>query len=233
MIAPLPSLSAIHEKERELEDVRCFSEEEFARIIADVGFSCRCCARCCTREYNGHVFLLDEDVRTIRRVDPEALIPAPGYEFCDQSGMFYVSGYALRTDENGACHFLERGRCTRYFERPLVCRCYPYMLHREPDERGSVDWRQISGLDEHGEYHVPIDPAECLRIAQETKRYEIAALEQEIAFLKLIRSFFQQQGLRHVRRTYDLQMRKVREGRPVDVMVFYQGGFERCRAVYQ
>jgi len=106
------------------------------------------------------------------------------------------------------------------------------MLHREPDADGAIDWRQISGLDQHGEYNVPIDPAECLRIAREAKRYEIASLEQEIAFLDLIRSHFQQRGLRHVRRIYDLQMRKVREGEPVEVMVFYQGRFERCQAVY-
>jgi Fe-S-cluster containining protein len=231
MIAPIPSLSTIEEKERELEDVRNFPEDEFASIIADVGFSCTCCARCCTREYNEHVFLLDEDVPVIRRVDPDALIPAPGYDFCDQYGTFYVSGYALRTDEAGACHFLERGRCTQYLQRPFICRCYPHMLHREPDARGAIDWRQISGLDEHGEYNVPIDPAECQRIARETKRYEVASLEHEIAFLKLIRSYFQQQGFRHVRRTYDLQMRKLREGHAVEVMVFYQGSFERCRAV--
>jgi hypothetical protein len=105
------------------------------------------------------------------------------------------------------------------------------MLHREPDDRGAIDWRQISGLDEHGEYNVPIDPAECQRIARETKRYEVASLEHEIAFLKLIRSYFQQHALRHVQRTYDLQMRKLREGHAVEVMVFYQGSFERCRAV--
>jgi hypothetical protein len=107
------------------------------------------------------------------------------------------------------------------------------MLHREPDEQGAIDWRQISGLNEHGDYNVPMDTAECLRIARETKRYEIASLEQEIAFLKLIRSHFQQRGLRHVQRAYDLQMKKLREGQPVEVMVFYQGSFERCRAIYQ
>src|SRR5690606_18027657 len=102
-----------------------------------------------------HVFLLDDDVEVVRRIDPGALVPAPFYEFCDQHGTFYVSGYAMRTDGTGACHFLEEGRCRCYEMRPLVCRCYPYMLHREPDAHGTIDWRQIGGLDEHGDYNVP------------------------------------------------------------------------------
>ncbi|HII76782.1 MAG TPA: YkgJ family cysteine cluster protein, partial [Methanolinea sp.] len=61
-----------------------------------MGFSCTYCARCCTRAFNGHVLLLDEDAARIRSIDPTALEPQPEYDLCDQYGTFYVSGYTLR-----------------------------------------------------------------------------------------------------------------------------------------
>ena len=32
----------------------------------------------------------------VKTIDPDAYEPAPDPEFCDQNGMLYVSGYALR-----------------------------------------------------------------------------------------------------------------------------------------
>ncbi|CAJ37322.1 hypothetical protein RCIX2202 [Methanocella arvoryzae MRE50] len=46
------------------------------------------------------------------------MMPAPYYEFCDQNGEFYVSGYAIRANRDGTCHFLEKGRCRIYEQRP-------------------------------------------------------------------------------------------------------------------
>ncbi|NLL11411.1 MAG: YkgJ family cysteine cluster protein, partial [Methanomicrobiales archaeon] len=40
-----------------------WQEQDLADIIIDVGFSCLMCGRCCTTEFNGHVFLLDSDAR--------------------------------------------------------------------------------------------------------------------------------------------------------------------------
>ena len=128
--------------------------DRLAGVIKDIGFRCTSCAKCCTRAFNGHVFLLDRDVTAVLALDPAALEPAPAPEFCDQNGIFYVSGYALRTqdDDNGSCWFLKNGRCRIYEHRFTICRIYPYMLHREPDEHRNIDWRQFSGLDQHGEY---------------------------------------------------------------------------------
>ena len=129
-----------------------YPAERLAGIIREVGFRCDCCARCCTRAFNGHVFLLDRDVAVVREIDPGAIEPAPDPEFCDQNGIFYVSGYALRAkdDAEGSCWFLDGGKCRIYDRRFSICRIYPYMLHREADEEGNIDWRQISGLEMHG-----------------------------------------------------------------------------------
>ena len=65
-----------------------------------------------------------------------------------------------------------------------------YMLHREPDNEGKIDWRQISGLDKHGEYDAAITEDESLTIARETMEYEHAFLDQQIAFLDCVQEWF-------------------------------------------
>jgi Fe-S-cluster containining protein len=205
--------------------------ERLAGVIREIGFRCTGCAKCCTGEFNGHVFLLDQDVKAIRTIDPGVLEPAPLPEFCDQNGIFYVSGYALRThaDEIGTCLFLENGRCRIYDSRPVICRIYPSMLHREADDDGKVDWRQFSGLDKHGEYGVTVSDEESACIARETIEYENAFLTHEIHFLEYIEEYFTRNNLRHVQKKYDDLMRGFLKGDSITVMVFYDGQLEENR----
>ncbi len=225
---PEPFGSLVREYGQELHALRGYPEDHFADIIQDVGFTCDRCARCCTRAFNGHVHLLDDDVERLSRHDFSALEPAFPYDFCDRHGTFYVSGYTIRAhrDAAGSCLFLEDGRCRIYDERPMVCRVYPFMLHREPDRDGVIDWRQISGLDEHGCYHRDIPREEACRIARETRAFEEALLCHELAFLECTGDYFSRHGLRHVRKVYDDRMREYERGEPVRVMVYFRGGFE-------
>jgi uncharacterized protein len=202
-----------------------YPAEKLAGIIGEVGFVCDCCARCCTRAFNGHVFLLDHDVASLREIDPEALEPAPDPEFCDQNGIFYVSGYAVRAkdDSQGSCWFLNEGRCRIYERRFSICRIYPYMLHRESDEEGNIGWRQISGLELHGSYHGQIPEEECLAAAWMTKEYEESFLSQEIQFLEFIADYFSKNNLRHVQKVYDDRNRRHHKGEPITVMVYSDG----------
>jgi Fe-S-cluster containining protein len=205
--------------------------DHLACVIKDIGFRCTSCAKCCTRAFNGHVFLLDRDVTAVLAIDPAALEPAPAPEFCDQNGIFYVSGYALRTqdDDNGSCWFLKNGRCRIYDRRFTICRIYPYMLHREPDEHRNIDWRQFSGLDQHGEYGAVISADESLDLARETKEYENAFLTQEIQFLEFMQEYFSRYRLRHVQKVYDDQLRRLKRGDEITVMVYYDGLLEKHR----
>jgi len=221
----------ITEVEAEIDALLGYPDDELVRVIREVGFSCTCCGRCCTREFNDHVFLLDGDTGRVRTIDPSALMPAPYFEFCDQGGTFYVSGYALRTREDGACVFLSpERRCTIYDRRMAICRVYPYMLHREEGEDGTVDWRQISGLNQHGEYYAPIGEEEAREIAREVRAYEEAYLRQEEAFLRCLRGYFAAHGLRHIQKVYDRQMAAFRKGAPVPVRVYCGGTFEEMTA---
>jgi len=180
-------------------------------------------------EINGHVFLLDADAQRVMARDPALLIPAPGFELADQEGNFYVSGYALRVREDGTCIFLSDNRCTIYEERYTICRIYPYMLHREPDRKNQRTFRQISGLNEHGEYHTPISEQEALCLAQETIAYELAWLSQMIDFYTAAKEWFEQKNTRHIRAVYDRRMQAFRKGTPVCVYVWYGGTFIQLR----
>lgn len=225
---PEPFPGMIRKCEEELRALRDYPEDRFADIIQEVGFSCDRCARCCTRAFNGHVQLFDEDAERICRHDPAAREPAYPYTFCDSHGTFYVSGYTIRSRDDGAgsCLFLEEGRCRIYDDRPSICRIYPYMLHREPDRDGITDWRQISGLDEHGCYHSEISRKEAVRIARETRTFEEALLSHELAFLRFTGDYFLKCDLRQVRKIYDDRLRGYTRGAAVRVMVYFRGRFE-------
>lgn len=216
----------LSELEDELALLKAYPQEDLETIIREIGFSCTCCGKCCTKAFNGHVFLLSEDANRLKSFSPESMIPAPDFPYSDTSGNFYVSGYALKTQENGDCVFLdENRRCKIYDQRFAICRVYPYMLHREPDARGKIDWRQISGLDEHGEYDCVIADQECSRIAEETIVYETAYLEQEIAFHKAILQKFSEEGVRFVRKDHDARVRAFLKTGKATVFVWDGSGF--------
>jgi len=218
----------------ELDALMAYPVEEFVEAVCDIGFGCDCCTRCCTRAFNDHVFLLEEDAVRALEMDPASVLPAPYYEACDQNGTFYVSGYALRARGDGSCIYLgDDGRCRIYDRRFSICRIYPYMLHRETGEDGTYDWRLISGLDEHGTYHNPISREEGRRIAEETIAYETAYLEQEIRFFTALAEYFEENALQHIRRTFDMTMREFEKGTEVRVRVFHQGQFfDHCVSKY-
>ena len=215
----------IVELNEELSGLAAYPGERFLEIVKEVGFKCNLCGKCCTRDFTDHAFLLDDNAERIGGLDAAALMPAPYYEFCDQAGTFYVSGYAVRANHDGTCHFLEKGRCRIDEQRPRICRIYPYMLHREEDEAGEVERRQIGGLNRHGYYHSEIDDAECMRMWEEVSDYEAGFLKQEIAFLEAVRAHFEASGLKHSPMAYDRQMRIFERGGKVHVNVFYKGQF--------
>jgi len=232
----LIAVTSVMEKEletvsEELKGVQEYPMDKLVSIIQEVGFECDLCARCCTREFNDHVFLLTADTKRVKDISPDSLEPAPYYELCDQHGRFYVSGYALKAKEDGSCIFLDNNskRCSIYDKRPTICRLYPYMLHREPDEDGNVDWRQISGLDQHGYYHKDISDDEAAEIAGLIKSYETAYLQQLIGFYKKAQENFSKNKLKHVKGVYDREMRKFNKGGDITVFVLFNGEFVEHR----
>ena len=212
--------------EKEIEKVVSFPDEKYIEIIREVGFECDYCGRCCTSEFNDHVFLLDEDAARIIEISGhESIQPAPYYDLCDNLGRFYVMGYALKNRSGGECIFYTEGKCEHYASRPAICRIYPYMLHREEDEEGHIDFRQISGLSQHGFYHNDIEPGSCKEIIREVKKYEIDFLEQKIRFFGKIKEHFLKNDLKPSRQMYDRMMREYEKGKQIEVFVFFKGNF--------
>lgn len=227
MIKVIPAIEKQLEAVKdELQGVRDYPAEKLISVIKDVGFECDFCARCCSREFNDHVFLLNRDAVRMEQINPDCMEPAPYFELCDQHGNFYVSGYALKAKEDGSCIFLnDKKRCIIYDQRPAICRLYPYMLHREPDEEGNVDWRQISGLNRHGCYHSEISEEEAGEIADRIKSYETGYLSQLAVFFKNAQEHFIKNKLKHVQSVYDREMRKFNKGGEITVFVYYEGRF--------
>lgn len=226
---PVPFRTILASRQADLGALMAYSPCELAAIISEVGFNCDCCSRCCTRDFNGHVLLLDADVMRIRSFAPESLEPVPVLDFCDQYGTYYASGYTIRSqgDSEGSCHFLKERRCRIYEKRPLICRLYPYMLHREQDDRGTLDWRQISGLNQHGEYHSDISEDRAHSLALEIKAFEEEVLSHEIRYLAYTGRYFLDNCLRNVRKRYDDGLRSAVEGGEIQIMVFSNGMFDR------
>jgi len=199
--------------------------EVLAGKIKATGFRCTRCGTCCTRAMNGHIFLLDHDVAEVKKIDPGAFEPAPAPEFCDQTGIFYVSGYALRmkNDPPGSCWFFENEKCRIYQQRFSGCRIYPHMLRRNADEKGIVTWRQFAKINKHGQYDQDLPEEECLVLAREVKEYENAFLTHQISFNETVHEYFAINNLGHDQKMYDLQMRNLSRGEPVRIMVYHDG----------
>ena len=214
--------------ENEIKDVTSFPDRKYIEIIREVGFERDRCGRCCTSEFNDHVLLLDDDAERIMNIaGREFLRPAPYFDFCDNLGRFYVMGYALKNRVGGNCIFYSNGKCRRYESRPAICRIYPYMLHREADEEGNIDFRQISGLGGHGLYHSEIDGEKYREIVKEVKKYEKGFLDQKLRFMRKIEEHFRKNNLRHSRHVYDMMMREFEKGKETGVYVFFRGELER------
>jgi uncharacterized protein len=204
------------------------------RVAIDIWstkFRCNCCGACCTRAVNGHIFLLDNDVTEAKKIDPAACEPAPDPEFCDQNGVLYVSGYALRMkdDTPGSCWFLENGKCQIYDRRFSGCRIYPHMLRRSADTKGNVSWLKFARKNEHGISDPKMSLEECIALAREIKEYENAFLTQQISFLETIHEYFSVHNLRHDPAILKDCAQRYRQGRPVDINVFHAGELEEYR----
>jgi hypothetical protein len=233
MSEEIPLLYRIIALMQERNRLYAFPLEKIAAEIRSTGFRCDCCGNCCTRAVNNHIFLLDHDVAELKKIDPTAYEPAPGPEFCDQNGSFYVSGYALRMKNEvpGSCWFLENGKCRIYDQRFSACRTYPHMLRRDTDLSGRVLWRQFAHLNEHGHYDPALSEEDSLAIARQIKEYENAFLNQQISFLETIHDYFTVYDLHHEAEVYERQMQCFLQGMPVDIHVFDNGELEKYRIV--
>jgi Fe-S-cluster containining protein len=106
--------------------------DTIAREIAEIGFHCQRCGRCCRAE---------EDTRGFVMVDPEEVmqilgatgrswdqvaVPYPEFMEC-AGGRRITLSWCLRCTE-GKCAFFDGKGCSVYPHRPWICRTYPFVL---------------------------------------------------------------------------------------------------------
>lgn len=130
---------------------------EFKKNIDDINFVCNSCGICCTQYFNDYIFLLDQDTEYLKKKNIECFDVPKKLDYCDQYGNFYASGYSLKVknDDLGSCIFLSKdNKCTIYNNRPFICKIYPYMIHKERNNKSSkFVWKYFCGLFEHGSYN--------------------------------------------------------------------------------
>ncbi|MDD1720229.1 MAG: YkgJ family cysteine cluster protein [Methanoregulaceae archaeon] len=226
--SPVPIRCRISALVQERNRLFGYPMERLAEEIRSTRFECTGCGACCTRAVTGYIGLSDPEAVRLMETCTEALEPAPDPEFCDQDGILYVSGYAVRTkgDPGGSCWFLEGNRCGIYDRRFSVCRIYPHMLRRGTDGAGSVEWRMVARRDRHGRWERPMGDEACLALACEIKEYENAFLTRQIDFLETVHDFFRTNGLRHDQELFYDRAGRFREGEPVPVRIFHEGTLE-------
>lgn len=135
--------------------------EEIIEAIQAIGFECTDCGACCRGDSSEHVAtvfpdeareLLDEDEQWLDVVQPMPF-------GLDEAGRGTTLEWSLQTTSCGDCRFLEMdgetSQCTRYADRPSICRTYPFTLVQSPeappqgdvvDEVGPVQAHECEGL---------------------------------------------------------------------------------------
>ena len=177
--------------EAELDRARDLEIATLADAIESIGFECTRCGACCTGddgdEHTATVFpdevrdiqeSTEQDWRNVARPTPFGL---------DESGHGETFEWALQTDGCGDCQFYEesgdRGGCSIYGDRPLICQTYPFSvalggtsqpLGEAVDREGMVRAHECEGLGRD----IPREDAEAL--AATLKERAVRELEEAI-----------------------------------------------------
>lgn len=167
----------------ELNACRQWDDKAIAGKVADTGFRCKRCGKCCKGEWGDNtVSVFPGEVREIARVTGldwlEIARPMESQD-ADERGEYHTFEWALQKQLNGDCKFLLDGRCTIYASRPLICRTYPMRL-----ESGGLEVYDCDGL---GSGLVDIEEAKCM--AETLHERQIRETEETISLLQRFEPF--------------------------------------------
>jgi len=174
---------AIEGLKKELESYGEWNQGAIAKMVADTGFHCKRCGKCCKNAWGDNtVSVFPGEVRAIvRATGMEWLEVARPMESCDadESGEYHTFEWALQKQKNGDCKFLKNGACTIYEVRPLICRTYPMRL-----ESGCLELYECDGL---GFGPVPAEEAES--IAETLHERQVRETGETIMLLERFKPF--------------------------------------------
>lgn len=146
------------------------------------------CGWCCRENFNiritstisrpsNAISVFPEDIRRIIKGTGMKWdeIAQPDIYSCFSDGdKITVIGWLLRRNDKGDCVFYRKNECIIYEWRPMMCRCYPFLM----DEHGVEVMHCGSGLGNK------ITKESADEMARMLKRYEIKKLRSYIGIIK-------------------------------------------------
>jgi Fe-S-cluster containining protein len=168
---------------QELNACRQWDDQAVARNVADTGFRCKRCGKCCKGEWGDNtVSVFPGEVREIARaagLDWLEIARPMESQDSDERGEYHTFEWALKKQKNGDCKFLQDGRCSIYASRPLICKTYPMRLDRQGLETYDCD-----GLGTG-----PIDAGEAKRMAAALHERQVREAGETISLLRRYEPF--------------------------------------------
>jgi Fe-S-cluster containining protein len=152
---------------------------KLAARIKIFGFHCHRCGECCQGEDNSVVVFPQE----IRRILVTTGLPwlevvgPPGVGEWDKDGCFHTLEWRLKK-EGESCRFYQKGRCSVYPDRPMLCSTYPFYL-----DNGELMCSECRGLGGK------IDSGEAGKMAEQLIKRYLFEIQEAIALLERYRDF--------------------------------------------
>lgn len=158
----------------------------FAASISMHGFSCARCGWCCRENFkiritkdisrpSNAISVFPLDIRRIMKgtgLQWDQIAEPDIYSCLDDGKNIRAIGWILRRSEKDECIFYGSGGCNIYESRPLICRCYPFLM----DEH-DVDIIHCE------EAKRRIDVRSAKQIALLVKRYELQKLRNYLGII--------------------------------------------------
>lgn len=158
----------------------------FAASISTYGFSCARCGWCCRENFKIRIMkdiLRPSNAISVFPLDIRRIIKGTGlhwdeiaepdvYSCLDDGKNIRAIGWILRRSEKDECIFYGNGGCTIYESRPLICRCYPFLMDELDVEIIHCE-----------EAKSRIDTPSAKQIALLVKRYELQKLHNYIGII--------------------------------------------------
>lgn len=152
--------------------------EEIADAIQSIGFECTDCGACCRGDDDEHVAtVFPEEVRAFTEAGTDRWrdVVRPMPFGLDENETGVTLEWALQTSACGDCRFLEvagdDSRCTRYAQRPSICRTYPFTLEPSPEAPP-----QGEAVEQVG----PVQAHECEGLGRDIDRDQALELADEL-----------------------------------------------------
>ncbi len=158
----------------------------FAASISRYGFSCARCGWCCRENFKIRItkdISRPSNAISVFPLDIRRIIKGTGlhwdeiaepdiYSCLDDGKNIRAIGWILRRSDKDECIFYGSGGCNIYESRPLICRCYPFLMGEQ-----DVEIMHCEGGKSR------IETRRAKQIALLVKRYELQKLRNYIGII--------------------------------------------------